>query len=148
MRYLWFIFFLALCLVLPIGCASTITRSISQSHVAANEPSKSDFDALLQRDLTKYFGRVSGKGATVQYELLRQGPTQSGISYPKYYLWVKISRSGKLVTEGAVRCAAIDRTRFEVTDYVAKATLLSDFSEAKMVFPAPVCDRIALKMKG
>ncbi len=148
MRYLWFILSLALCLALPIGCASTITQSISQSHVAANEPPKSDFDALLQRDLTKYFAGGSGKGATVQYELLRQGPTQSGISYPKYYLWVKVSRSGRLVNEGAVRCAAIDRLRFEVTDFVAKTTLLSNLGQAKMVFPAPVCDKIALKMKG
>ena len=92
--------------------------AIAESHIKGNVPPQSRFDRYLRRDLTAYFTRSTGKKVTVQYEFLREGPTQTGIAYPKYYLWVTVHTGTKLVDEGAARAAAIDRRRFEVTHYL------------------------------
>ena len=72
----------------------------------------------------------------MEFELLRKGPTQSGMSYPKYYLWVKGFEGDKKVIEGAVRVAAIDRKEFSVTDFCTPQELRSDPDLASRVFPA------------
>ena len=86
-----------------------VIREIQQSYLDGNTPKKNEFDSLLKRDLEKYFTDIYGL-VTVKWEFLRDGPTQSGVSYPKYYLWTKINKGEKLVTEGAIRVAAIDKT--------------------------------------
>jgi len=105
--------------------------SIAESHIAANVPPAADFDRLLKRDLKAHFN-----GLTVQYELLRDRPTQSGTAYPKYYLWVRSIEGGKVVLEGAARLAAIERTRFEVTSFLAAEKIRSSPSEIDRIFPA------------
>ncbi len=102
---------------------------------------------MQQRDLTSYFGAIHRGEVSVQYEFLRQGPTQSGVSYPKYYFWVKVTRAGSVIDEGAIRCAAVETTRFEVTDFLTKTSLQKDLTQAASVFPAGVCERIAEKIK-
>src|SRR5438094_5556117 len=64
--------------------------AIAESHIKGNVPAKARFDKYLWRDLTAYFARSTGKKVAVAYEFLREGPTQTGSSYPKYYLWVLI----------------------------------------------------------
>ncbi len=63
---------------------------VSLSHVEANVPPQKEFDEILARDLQAYFQDLKGKQVGVQYEFLRRGPTQVGVAYPKFYLWVKI----------------------------------------------------------
>jgi hypothetical protein len=62
---------------------------VAQSHIDANVPSAEQFHSLLKRDLQAFFSNRHGSSVTVSYELLRDGPTQTGIAYPKYYAWVK-----------------------------------------------------------
>ena len=83
---------------------------IEQSHIDANVPEDSEFNRLLERDLTTQFvSRLSAKGPVrVQSTLLREGPTQTGIAYPKFYLWVTVHDDGRVLFEGAVRVAAIE----------------------------------------
>ena len=133
-------------MVLALLVCVVSSCDLAQSHVDANVPPKQDFDSFLKRDLTKYFS--DGKEATVviQYELLRDGPTQTGISYPKFYAWVRVVRNGTHKEDGAVRLAAIDGLRFEVTDYLNRATLISTPSQMESVFPKSVCDRIREKL--
>lgn len=108
-----------------IGACQTSLRtdSIAESHIRANVPDEKDFDTLLKRDLEAYFRDFNGKVVTVQYELLRKGPTQTGIAFPKFYAWVKIYEKDNLLNEGAIRLAAIEKTRFKVTDYVRKGAM-------------------------
>ena len=69
------------------------------------------------------FGDVFAADPTsVRYELLRKEPTQSGVAYPKYYAWVTMDTSAGPV-EGAVRLAAVDRERFEVTDFCSSSDI-------------------------
>jgi hypothetical protein len=119
--------------------------AVQRSHVAANVPDGTSFDALLKRDLRAYFASISSASDSeldVSYDMLRDGPMQSGVAFPKYYVWVRVTSAGTRRFEGAVRVAAMDRTRFEVTDFLARATLDADPSAAVQVFPAAVCQRI------
>jgi hypothetical protein len=117
--------------------AQSPLADIQGSHIDGNVPDQQSFDASLRRDLLAYF-RTFGVGATarVQYRFLREGPTQSGVSYPKYYLWVKVLSGGSVLREGAVRVAAIDRGRFEVTNFLSTVGIRSDPSQVGLVFPS------------
>lgn len=117
-------------------------HELAQSHIEGNAPAETDFDKLLKRDLTAYFTKSKGKGTSVTYLFLREGATQSGVSYPKYYLWVSIHRNKKLIETGAVRVAAIDQEYFDITDYLSKSQILKNPKAIDSVFPAPVCIKI------
>jgi len=120
---------------------------VAESHIKGNVPPKAKFGKYLRRDLTTYFTRLNRKKIAVEYEFLRDGPTQTGIAYPKYYLWVTVHTGTKLVDEGAARAAAIDRRRFEVTHYLPEAAMKKDPEQIDSVFPLPVGDRIRQRLK-
>ena len=121
-------------------------KEIQQSHINANLPNTfEEFNKILERDLTKHFSSSLNLKAEVQYELLRKKPTQSGVAYPKFYLWVKILSSNKEIKSGAVRVAAIDKTHVEVTDFVSKRQIIKNPKHIETVFPSTLCDNIRLK---
>ena len=127
-------------LVLACLCIveSTCSSPVAQSHIDANVPDAASFDTLMQRDLSAYFEKTletSGK-IHVDYQLLRKGPTQTGISYPKFYVWAKVSSGSRVVTEGAVRVAAVDGALFTVTNFIGKDQILAEPEKVNTVFPA------------
>jgi hypothetical protein len=122
----------------------TCSSPVAQSHMDANVPDAASFDILMQRDLSAYFEKTletSGK-VHVDYQLLRKGPTQTGVSYPKFYVWAKVSNGGHVVTEGAARVAAVNRTRFTVTDFLGRDQILAEPEKVNMVFPSALNARI------
>ena len=123
-----------------------LIQEIQQSHIDGNIPDKNEFDSLLNRDLAKYFLALYGP-TTVKWEFLRDGPTQSGVSYPKYYLWIEINNGQKLVSEGAVRVAAIDKTRFDITNYVDINQIKDKSTDIYNIFPRAVCEKIESRLK-
>jgi hypothetical protein len=132
----------AICALLVQSRAAQTIQDVQQSHISANVPAPADFGRLLKADLQAFFGK-SFKGADrVEYSMLRDGPTQSGVSYPKYYVWVKVFEGTKLLTEGAVRAAAIERKNFEITDFITASQIRAEPTAIYRVFPAPVCERI------
>ena len=126
------------CLAQP-SSSEQLMLQIQRSHVEGNVPPAEQFDAVLRRDLASYF-----KSQSISYELLREGPTQSGVSYPKYYLWVRASLPNETVA-GAVRVAAIDKTRFEVFDFISSKQIQADPSQVQQVFPALLVPSILAK---
>ena len=86
---------LGLIVALLGGCRGQVARTpeqnlvqqIQESHIEGNVPPQDQFAALMQRDLDTYFTELYQKKATVSWELLREGATQSGVANPKYYLW-------------------------------------------------------------
>jgi hypothetical protein len=132
----------SLLLVCAITPVAVLSQDVGLSHIGANVPAEKDFRRFLIRDLESYFVTSLGKPVRVDHELLRDAPTQSGVSYPKYYAWVKISDGNKLISEGAVRVAAIDRVRFEVTDYLSKDDIRRDTQAVEKVFPKALSDSI------
>lgn len=123
--------------------AGQLPQDIQRSHIEANVPAPADFNLLLRRDLGRYFEQTRKREAIlVEFELLRDGPTQSGVSYPKFYVWVRVDGGNSVDDRGAVRVAAIGRERFEVTDFISEREILSDRNRIHLVFPEPVCERI------
>jgi len=109
------------------------------SHIKGNVPDESDFKTLLSRDLNNYFSNSLKKSINTEYVLLRDGPTQSGVAYPKYYLWVKCYNVDNLIIEGAVRIAAIEKTHFEITNFVSLEDIRKGKININEIFPMPVC---------
>lgn len=130
-----------------LACASCCAQipGVAESHIAANVPSTNDFRPFLIRDLTAYLKPTHGDKLTVDYELLRDGPTQSGVAYPKFYLWLRATNAEKTVIQGAVRVAAVDKKRFDVTDFVPRADIVSHPDALDRIFPRAVIEKILTK---
>lgn len=116
--------------------------SIQDSHIKGNVPESAIFEQYLKRDLNAYFTEYYKQTVDVQYEFLREGATQSGVAYPKYYLWVKISSNSKEIDQGAIRVAAINKTQFSVTNFLTKSEITKNPNSIYSVFPEPVCKKI------
>ena len=125
------------------GLDDNLLSEIQLSPIEANVPSAERFEKLLLRGLGVYFGNRAG--TKLEYEMLRDGPTQSGVSYPKFYLWVVRSSLDGL-DEGALRIAAIDRKRFEITDFLSAEDIRENPDILKAVFPAPLIPAILHKV--
>ena len=126
---------LSLCLWLAACGPTPAEPSVEQSHVTGNVPGQSAFNALLTRDLLAHLQSSDPQLTRVEFKLLRDAPTQSGVALPKYYAWVKAFAGTSLRQEGAVRVAAVDKTHFDVTHFFSK-TQLQQGDQAKQVFPA------------
>jgi hypothetical protein len=124
-----------------IACAPQ-GESIAESHIRANVPDEKDFPKFLKRDLEKYFKAKLSKTVTVEYELLRDGPTQSGIAYPKFYAWVTVRDGATIVDEGAVRVAAVEKKFFDVTHFISETDIKRAPAALDEIFPMPVADKI------
>lgn len=117
--------------------------SISRSHVVANAPDNAEFARFLSRDLRAYFTAEMKTDVDVSFELLRAGPTQVGLSYPKFYVWVIVTSraTGAQLSQGAVAVAAREKELFFVTDYISRFDVRAH-PERLAAFPGPVVDRI------
>ena len=121
---------------------SSQDESIAESHIRANVPDERDFEKLIKRDLEQYFKDAKQRTVNVEYELLRSGPTQTGIAYPKFYAWVTIRVGAVIVDQGAVRVPAIEKKRFDVTDFVSQSDIEQSPMALGRIFPKAVADRI------
>jgi hypothetical protein len=99
-------------------------------------PAADQFEGLMKRDLQAYLSRHDHPDLKVEYQLLREGPTQSGPAYPKFYVWVRGFDAGRIVVEGAARVAAEDATRFEVTHFLSADEIRSSPAAIDRIFPA------------
>ncbi|MCC6501808.1 MAG: hypothetical protein IT362_01570 [Deltaproteobacteria bacterium] len=127
--------------ILLFAACNDPVSSIGNSHVESNAPSTETFDKVLKRDLEDYF-KTPGKEITINFELLRKVATQSGVSYPKYYIWVKIRDGNLILNEGAVRVAAIGKEKFKVTDFISKRDIQTNTVIVEHVFPKALVDII------
>jgi hypothetical protein len=109
---------------------------VHQSHIDANVPEPTSFDAFLIRDLSSYFQAQARGPVQVTYELLRKEPTQTGVAYPKFYAWVVIKRGGTLWQTGAARVEAADKRGFSVTRFISAREIRGDPDSARTVFPS------------
>lgn len=125
--------------------ASVFLSACDNSHVSGNVPAKDDFRPFLIRDLTTYFQRDHGNGISVDYELLRDVPTQVGVAYPKFYIWVTVTKPDKSVVDGAARIAAIDTQEFDVTTFIPRRDIVADPTQLARVFPQALLEKIQTK---
>lgn len=104
-------------------------------------------DSILRRDLGEYFAKREGAPVRVEFSYLRRGPTITGLSYPKYYLWVTARDSARsaVLAEGAARVAEIDGTA-EVTHFFPRAAIEREPASLDSVFPARVIPEIRKRL--
>ena len=122
--------------------------SIAKSHIDANVPDEKDFDNFLRRDITAYVTDGRDKEISVRVELLRNGPTQTGVALPKFYCWiVKRDSKGVVIEEAAARIAAVEKKRFEVIQYFTKERIIAEPDLVKGVFPGDVYNKLLTKIK-
>jgi len=99
-----------------------------------------------QRAVKAALEDLKKKDVVVEYQLLRDGPTQSGTAFPNFYVWVTVKENGTLLEDGAVRVAAMEKKRFGVYDYLARADIERDMDKIYQTFPRPVADKIKEKI--
>ena len=128
------------------GCSS-ILHAIIGSRSDADVPEAKDFDRILTHDLTEYMTDKSDKDVKVTYEMLRDGPTQSGVALPKFYIWIeKRTADGTLIQDAAARIAAVQKTHFDVVQYYDRERIKKEPDLIKQVFPAEVSEKIFKKV--
>jgi hypothetical protein len=125
-----------------------IQPSLPESHIEANIPPRSDFDRFLFRDLRGYFESQGNTVADSGFELLRQHPTQNGVGYPKYYVWLWYKRSDGLKVEGAASVSAQDKVQFYVTRFLSREQILSDPTLLGSFIPKELIKIIESKMQS
>lgn len=122
---------------------SALQPFLQSSYIEGNVPPPESFEPFLRRDLLTFFNTSGTSTVTrVEFKLLRDAPTQSGVAYPKYYLWVKVFAGSVLQQEGVVRIAAIERKSFEVTDFISKTQVQLEPAKVGSVFPAALVPTI------
>jgi hypothetical protein len=120
---------------------------VAPSHIEGHVPPAAEFSELLHSDLATYLAKTYGAPRTIQVMLLREGPTQSGVSLPKYYVWVRFQRPDATFIEGAARVAAVDKTHFEVTDFLTAEQVVNAPTILSTVFPEPLREEILRRAK-
>src|SRR5262245_40519814 len=123
--------------------ADPVIRDLRQDYVEANVPPVDKFDEILRRDLRDHVGWSVGDD--LEYEMLQDGPSQMGVGYPKFYLWVRVRGKQGVKVEGAALVAAMDRVQFEVLDFRTAKAIRMDVQALYRVYPASVCERIKRK---
>jgi len=131
---------------LLLASVNIAAQNIQQSHLGANLPNTfEEFKIIIDRDLQVYFSEKLKSDVTVVPILLREAPTQSGVSYPKFYAWVNVLKSNQVIYGGAVRVAAIDKVRVEVTHFFSKEQIRKQPQAIERVFPLALCDEIRIR---
>ena len=132
---------------LIIGChAQSPMEDIAKSHITENVQEAKLFDEYMKRDLGEFLCKEK-EGCSVEYQLLRDGPTQTGISYPKFYVWTKCFQKDGTVSEGAARLAAIEKRGFNVTDFLFRDQIKTSPRQVGVIFPAALVDKIIQRAK-
>lgn len=114
------------------------SRSLAESHVNGNVPAEKDCVPFLTRDLNAYFAGRANTPAVKSFEMLRDGPTQSGLSFPKFFAWV-VLLDGR---EAAVEVAAIDKKEFRIVQVFFASDIAKDRQVMNEQFPPPVIETV------
>lgn len=137
-----------LVIILGYCCVALTTGCDPMGYVSENVPKESQFNSFLTRDLNAYFMAKLQRQVVVEFDMLRRHATQSGTSLPKYYIWVRMSEKGKVVEQGAARIVAVEKTHFEILQYVSQAEIQRDPEIIKSLFPESLCPDILMKAKA
>ncbi len=119
--------------------ANPQAQNSQAKYLAAREA----FDRSFREDLLDYFVRIHrSENVSLSFELLREGPTVTGMAAPKFYAWTEVSLGQAVEEAGAVRVAETGAGEFEVFDYLSADEMRRDFNKALEIFPLSVAEEI------
>ncbi len=103
-------------------------------------------EAAFKKELKHFFDEKYGYPTEIELEILRKHPTQTGVSLPKFYLWVAVLNNKQVLEQGAVRLAQYDSASFDITHYVKLEDIRDNLENFGRVFPESVADSIRKKL--
>jgi hypothetical protein len=127
---------------------SFLSKHLTGANDNKSAPPAIIFQRILSRDLLAYFAATGTAATRVDYSLIRDPTGLSGSARPQYYAWVKAYSGEQIVREGAVRFAAVDRSRFEITHFVERNSIIRDPEWISAVFPSPVLTAILARARA
>lgn len=127
---------------------ATTIQDIQKSHIDANLPPIEKHEMLIKDEIRRYLKLSKTEKLKIESELLRTQPTQSGISYPKFYRWVKVIKNKWPIIAGAIRYSLIEKKKAEISDFVDSHFILNDPSISLKVFPPEVHKRAVTKAQA
>lgn len=138
-----FLVLLALALA-ALGCQPVTTSgpSTPQRTPVAQVQITPSFQEAMNRDLGRSLQPTYGTNLKVTATLLREGPTQTGVSLAKYYAWVVAAPASGPTVEGAARLAEVSPASFEVTDFLTAEQIVAAPSILTTVFPEALREKI------
>ncbi len=121
-----------------VGACTVPTVPIEHSASSTN-------NVALTQELAAYLEPDFGDDLIVDYDLLRDVPTQVGVAIPKYYVWLIARHNETIVIEGAARIAAEGDNDFAVLNFVSQPEIVRDPAQLARIFPAVLISDIELR---
>jgi hypothetical protein len=131
-------------LVLLFGTGGCRSLAAIYSSLGSNDVSPEQ-SAGLKKALEQRFQHRLDQSTVLEFELLRGTGTTTGISFPKYYVWIKLNSQGQDVEQGIVRLAEVDTAQYEVTDYFSSADIKRAQHKVYETFPRDIADIAVLR---
>lgn len=89
-----------------------------------------------------FFSKSGITATKVDLSLIRDPALRSAAAPHSYYAWVRAYAGDDVVREGAVSVSAVDRTRFDVTHFLERSSIMQDPTQLGALFPEPVAQSV------
>jgi len=126
--------------------ATEFRAMIRESNIRGNVPDPAHFRTFLDRDLRAYFSSKMAEPVSVEYQLLRDEPTQTAFWYPIYFAWVRVRNHKHKLVQGAVKMTAIDKKEFDISDFFSEADIRRDPRVLEKAYPPAACEILRKKV--
>ena len=135
--------------IIPLVLASLLLFSEAQanpfnSHVSANMPEHEKLHSVIKHGLVEYF-KKNYSATDLDYQLLRDIPSQVGVSYPKLYAWVEAKGTNPGKLSGAVRLSLREKKYCVVTHFLSSQDIRKNPKSAFFVFPTGLLPKVFSK---
>ena len=114
------------------------------SHVGANMPEHEKLHSVIKQGLVEYF-KKNYSATDLDYQLLRDIPSQVGVSYPKLYAWVEVKGTSPGKLSGAVRLSLREKKYCVVTHFLSSQDIRKNPKSAFFVFPTGLLPKVFSK---
>lgn len=123
-------------------------QQIRRDQIAANVPPNSRFHEYLERDVRAFLVKRNQEDVPFSVDLLRTPPTQVGIAFPKYYVWIEASSPTQGDLSGAARVAAVAGREFSIQEFIPRREINAQPDGLYTTFPSRLVPHIVEQARG
>ncbi len=131
-----------------VELAVVVMQQIRRDQVAANVPPNSRFHEYLERDVRAFLVQRNQEDVQLSVDLLRTPPTQVGIAFPKYYVWIEASSPTQGDLSVAARVAAVGGREFRIQEFIPRREINAQPDALHRTFPAGLVPHIIEQAHG